>query len=161
MKNKICSLQALKKKIVKHKKEGKKVVFTNGCFDILHIGHLTYLHKASKLGDIMVVGLNSDSSVQKIKGKKRPLVPEKERAFALACLEFIDYIVIFKEENPVKVISTIIPDILVKGSDYKKKDILGGDIVIENGGKVVRMPLVKGRSTTNFIKHILERFGNG
>ncbi|MBI5418376.1 D-glycero-beta-D-manno-heptose 1-phosphate adenylyltransferase [Candidatus Poribacteria bacterium] len=160
MKNKICSLQTLKKKIAKHKKEGKKVVFTNGCFDILHIGHLTYLHKASRLGDIMVVGLNSDSSVQKIKGMNRPLVPEKERAFALACLEFIDYIVIFKEENPIKVISTLIPDILVKGSDYKKKDILGGDIVINNGGKVIRIPLVKGCSTTNFIKHILERFGD-
>ncbi|MBI5207365.1 MAG: hypothetical protein HY934_06185, partial [Candidatus Firestonebacteria bacterium] len=103
-------------------------------------------------------GLNSDASVRRIKGDKRPIFSEKERAFALACLEFVDYIVIFKEDNPIKTISMLLPDILVKGADYKKKDILGADIVKEQGGKIITIPLVKNRSTSSLIKTILERF---
>ncbi len=158
-KNKIYSLLKLKKIIDKHKKAGEKIVFTNGCFDILHIGHLAYLEKASRHGDILIIGLNSDNSVRKIKGENRPLVPQNERAFALACLSFVDYIVLFDEENPIKVISTVIPDILVKGADYKKKDILGADIVMQHRGKVITIPLVQNRSTTNLIEIILERYG--
>ncbi|MBI4650413.1 D-glycero-beta-D-manno-heptose 1-phosphate adenylyltransferase [Candidatus Desantisbacteria bacterium] len=157
---KIFPLDKLKKIINKYKQEGKKIVFTNGCFDILHTGHLAYLEKARKLGDILIVGLNSDSSIHKIKGPERPLNSQKDRAYALSSLFFVDYVVIFNEENPIKLISILLPDILVKGSDYKKKDILGGDIVRCNGGRVVTVKLVRGYSTTGFIKTIIERFSH-
>jgi len=134
------------------------VVFTNGCFDILHRGHIEYLKKAKTLGDILIVGLNSDSSVRKIKGEKRPIVKQKDRAEILAALSFVDYICIFNEETPEKMIKILIPDVLVKGGDWAKPDIVGKDIVESCGGKVVTVPLVKGKSTKNIIRTIVDRY---
>ncbi|MBI5888370.1 MAG: D-glycero-beta-D-manno-heptose 1-phosphate adenylyltransferase [Deltaproteobacteria bacterium] len=148
LKNLTATLKTLRKK--------KKVVFTNGCFDIIHAGHVRYLSRAKSLGDILVVGLNSDSSVREIKGEKRPIVPEKERAEVMAALSFVDYVIIFKETTPVKLISAIKPDVLVKGADWAASAIAGADVVKKHGGKIRRITLVKGRSTTNIIKRILE-----
>ncbi len=154
--DKLVSLRKLTGELKKLRKKGKKVVFTNGCFDIVHAGHVRYLKKAKALGDILVVGLNSDSSVRSIKGDKRPIVPEKERAEVMGALWFVDYVVIFNDPTPLKLISAIRPDVLAKGSDWAAKDIAGGDIVKVHGGKIARITLVKGRSTTNIIKRILE-----
>ncbi len=136
------------------KKEGKKIVFTNGCFDILHAGHVRYLQKAKNLGDILIVGLNSDSSVRKIKGKNRPINNQNDRAAVLSGLECVDYVTIFNEERPENLIKLILPHFLVKGSDWKGKEVAGADTVIKNGGRVVFIPLLKGRSTTEIIKKI-------
>jgi D-beta-D-heptose 7-phosphate kinase/D-beta-D-heptose 1-phosphate adenosyltransferase len=132
-----------------------KIVFTNGCFDIIHAGHVRYLKKAKTLGDILIVGLNSDSSVRSIKGPKRPLVPQKERAEVLGALEAVDYVVIFKEPTPIRLIEAIKPDILVKGADWTEKEIVGAAVVKGYGGRLARIRLVPGRSTTNIIKRIL------
>lgn len=142
------------------KKVNKKIVFTNGCFDILHVGHVRYLKEAKKLGDILVVGLNSDSSVNKIKGEKRPIVNEKERAEILLSLEAVDYVVIFEEETPFKLIKKINPDILVKGGDWKEEDIVGSDIVRKKGGTVKSISYIEGKSTTNIIEKITKRYGD-
>lgn len=145
--------------IVKNlKSEGKKVVFTNGCFDILHRGHVEYLAKAKGFGDVLIVGLNSDLSVKQIKGDGRPIVSQEDRAFILSNLVFVDYVVIFDEPTPYELISKIIPDVLVKGSDWSIEDVVGRDIVEANGGRVVLVELTPNRSTTNIIKTILERF---
>lgn len=140
------------------KNDGKKIVFTNGCFDILHRGHVEYLAKAKKLGDVLIVGLNSDSSVKQIKGDGRPIVPQEDRAFILSNLIFVDYVVIFDEPTPYELISKIIPDVLVKGSDWSIEDVIGRDVVEANGGHVVLVELTPNRSTTSIIKTILERF---
>ncbi len=132
-----------------------KIVFTNGCFDIIHAGHVRYLKKARALGDILIVGLNSDSSVRSIKGAKRPLVPQKERAEVLGALEAVDYVVIFKGPTPIKLIEAIKPDILVKGADWTKKEMVGADVVRKHGGRLARIRLVPGISTTKIIKKIL------
>lgn len=152
---KVTSLRRLKEELKAARKKGKKVVFTNGCFDIIHAGHVRYLKKARSLGDMLVVGLNSDSSVKAIKGESRPIVPQNERAEVLGALSPVDRVVIFNESTPEKLIKAIRPDILAKGADWAAKDIVGADIVRENGGKVSRITLVKGRSTTNIIKKIL------
>lgn len=154
--NKLVSLNKLKKYIVIAGKKGKTVVFTNGCFDIIHAGHVRYLNKAKSLGDILVIGLNSDSSVRKIKGEKRPIVPQTERAEVLSGLEAVDYVVLFNEPTPIKLIKTVLPDILVKGADWASHEIVGADVIKAAGGKIKRVKLVKGRSTTNIIKRILE-----
>lgn len=154
--NKLIALQKLKKHIGIARKKGKTIVFTNGCFDIIHAGHVRYLNKAKSLGDILVIGLNSDSSVRKIKGDKRPIVPQKERAEILSGLEAVDYVVLFNEPTPIKLIKTILPDILVKGADWASHEIVGADAVKAAGGKIKRVKLVQGRSTTNIIKKILE-----
>ncbi len=135
--------------------EGKKIVFTNGCFDIIHLGHLRYLEFAKAQGDFLVVGLNSDSSVRKLKGNTRPIVPELERAELLLGLKPVDAVVIFDEDEPVQLISEILPDILVKGEDWAHY-VSGRDIVEANGGKVVLAKFVEGKSTTNIIKKIKE-----
>ncbi|MCS7229620.1 MAG: D-glycero-beta-D-manno-heptose 1-phosphate adenylyltransferase [Candidatus Kryptonium sp.] len=140
------------------KSQGKKIVFTNGCFDILHRGHVEYLAKAKELGDVLIVGLNSDSSVKQIKGEERPIVPQDDRAFILSNLAFVDYVVIFDEPTPYNLISKIIPDILVKGSDWSMENVVGREIVEANGGRVVLIELTPNRSTTNIIKTIVERF---
>lgn len=147
-------LQSIKSllKILKDRSRTKKIVFTNGCFDILHIGHVRYLKKAKSLGDILIIGLNSDSSVRAIKGSGRPVNNQKDRAEVLSALSFVDHIVIFSEDTPEKVIRKIRPDILVKGGDWKIKDIVGGDFVQKHGGRVVSIPFVKGYSTTATIK---------
>jgi rfaE bifunctional protein nucleotidyltransferase chain/domain len=155
---KIVSLKELLKIRLQAKKEKKKVVFTNGCFDLLHLGHIKYLRKAKELGDILIIGLNSDSSVRKLKGEKRPILPQKDRAEILSSLEFVDYVVIFNEDTPFELISKIIPDVLVKGGDYKIKDIVGRDVVKRNGGKVVTIPEVRGKGTRNIIQVIIERY---
>ena len=150
--NKLISLKLLSAKVSGRKR--KKVVFTNGCFDIIHAGHVRYLNKAKLLGDILVVGLNSDASVRVIKGPKRPIVPQRERAEILSALASVDYVVIFSGATPIKLIEAIKPDILVKGADWTPKDIVGADWVKKNGGRLARIKLVRGRSTTNIIKKI-------
>jgi len=151
---KIKNLSELKNIISKLKKEGKKIVFTNGCFDILHIGHIRCLKEAKKHGDILVVGLNSDSSVRRLKGENRPYIEEKERAEIISSLEMVDYVIIFDEDTPLKIIKELKPDVIVKGGDYKEKDVVGGDFVKRYGGKVVIAPLVKGRSTSLLVEKI-------
>lgn len=134
------------------KAQGKKIVFTNGCFDILHRGHVEYLTQARDLGDVMVLGLNTDSSVKRLgKSPERPINNEETRAVILAGLECIDAIILFDEDTPYDLINFVQPDVLVKGDDYKPEDIVGYDIVTAKGGKVVTIPLVKGFSTTNLI----------
>ena len=135
-----------------------KVVFTNGCFDILHAGHVTYLEKSREMGDILVVGLNSDSSVKKIKGPLRPLVPEEDRAVLLGALESVSFVTLFDEETPLKLIEELKPHILVKGKDYEDKEVVGQTVVENNGGKVELVELVEGRGTTNVIQEVLKRY---
>lgn len=147
--NKIFNGTEIKHVIARHKKKGKKVVFTNGCFDILHKGHVRYLTEAKKLGDILVVGLNSDSSVSRIK-PGRPINPQKDRAEVLSALCMVDYVTIFEEDTPYKLIKSVQPDVLVKGADWDIKDIIGSDIVKE----VRTIPFVEGVSTTGLIKKI-------
>jgi len=134
----------------------KKIVFTNGCFDIIHRGHVEYLSQAADYGDILIIGLNSDSSVNKIKGKNRPIQDEQSRAEVLAAMQFIDYIVIFDQETPKQLIEYLQPNVLIKGSDYKISDIVGGDFVIANGGKVITIDFIEGYSTTKIIDKILK-----
>jgi rfaE bifunctional protein nucleotidyltransferase chain/domain len=130
----------------------KKIVFTNGCFDILHRGHIEYLIRAKELGDILIVGLNSNNSVKKLKGDNRPINDQMSRALILASLMFVDAVVIFDEETPLNLIKMVNPDILVKGGDYEKEDIVGYDFVKENGGEIITTNLVPGFSTTDIIK---------
>ena len=156
MKNKkIRKIGQMKSIIALLKARGKKVVFTNGCFDILHVGHIRYLKKAKKRGDILVIGLNTDRSVAQIKGEKRPIVPEKERAEVLSALEFVDYVVLFDEPDPFRLIESLKPNILVKGADWSKNKIIGREIVEKTGGRVVRIPLVRGASSTGVIEKII------
>ncbi|MBU4310957.1 D-glycero-beta-D-manno-heptose 1-phosphate adenylyltransferase [bacterium] len=136
------------------KKKGRKIVFTNGCFDLLHLGHIRYLREAKRLGDILIVGLNSDNSVRSLKGRERPLVKEKDRTEILSALEVVDYIVIFDELTPKNLIDSITPHILVKGGDWKREDVVGRDTVEAHGGEVVIIPEVKGYSTSALIKKI-------
>jgi len=138
----------------------KRTVFTNGVFDLLHLGHVEYLQKAKALGELLIIGLNSDISVRSIKGPKRPLVNQEDRAAVLAALECVDYVVLFDEDTPAKLIETIMPDILVKGADYKIEQIAGADAVLKNGGKVVTIELTPGRSTSDLIKKIVSVYGN-
>jgi len=155
-KKKIVSLQRLRGSLKNINKKNKTVVFTNGCFDIIHAGHVRYLNKAKSLGDVLIVGLNSDASVKLIKGDKRPIVPQEERAEVLSGLEAVDYVVLFNEPTPINLINAVLPDILVKGADWASQEIVGADIVRAKGGRVARIKLVKGKSTTNIIKKILE-----
>lgn len=131
-----------------------KIVFTNGCFDILHPGHIDYLMKAADLGNRIIVGLNSDNSVRRLKGESRPLIGEKERALTLASLSFVNAVVIFDEDTPYELIKSIQPDILVKGKDYEISDIAGHDIVLNNGGQVITLELLPGYSTTSLIEKL-------
>jgi D-beta-D-heptose 7-phosphate kinase/D-beta-D-heptose 1-phosphate adenosyltransferase len=156
---KIKSLDQLVRIRRQLKRKGKRVVFTNGCFDVLHRGHVYCLKKARSLGDILIVGLNSDSSVRKLKGEKRPILPQADRAEILAALEMVDYVLIFKEETPQKVISALVPDRLVKGGDYGKSEIVGSDVVKSGGGRVVRVKTLPGKSTRNIVKKIASRYG--
>ena len=153
-KDKIKSIEELKKIIENLKKQNKIIVTTNGVFDILHLGHIKYLQEAKKLGDILIVALNSDSSVKQIKGPERPINNQEARAETLSAIEFIDHIVIFDETDPIKILSEIKPDIHIKGGDYKIEQIIEKDIVEKNNGKVVLIPEVKGYSTTDLINKI-------
>ncbi len=153
----IKSHAALKRIVLRLQKKGKKVAFTNGCFDILHFGHVSYLEEAKKPGRVLIVGLNSDASVRKIKGPKRPIVSQGERARVMAGLSCVDFVTIFNEETPYDLIKTLTPDILIKGADWKGKKIAGADIVSARGGKVEFIKYVKHFSTTNIIKAIVTK----
>jgi len=136
----------------------KRIVFTNGCFDILHAGHVDYLEKAKALGDILVVGLNSDSSVRRIKGEKRPVMPQEMRAKVLSSLRAVDHVVLFEEETPLRLIEAIRPHVLVKGGDWKPEKIVGREFVESYGGKVVTVPFTYDVSTTGIIRRILDLY---
>ena len=151
---KICSLAEAKIRRSAWKEANETVVFTNGCFDILHLGHVDYLEKARQAGTKMIVGLNADSSVSKLKGPSRPVNNEYARARILASLEFVDMVIIFEEETPLDLINTMLPDVLVKGDDYSIETIVGAKEVIANGGKVITIPLVPSYSTTNIIQKL-------
>lgn len=153
--SKVVSLKKLKEELEGLRRRGGKVVFTNGCFDIIHAGHVRYLKKARSLGGALVVGLNSDSSVRSIKGETRPIVPQNERAEVLSALEAVDYVVIFNDPTPERLIEAIRPDVLAKGADWAARDIVGARAVKEAGGRISRITLAKGKSTTNIIKKIL------
>ena len=137
---------------------GRKVVFTNGCFDLLHVGHVKYLQKARNLGDLLILGLNSDDSIRRLKGPKRPLIGEEERAHLLAALKCIDYVVVFDEDTPLEMIRVLRPDILVKGGDYSPDGVVGKELVESFGGRVEIVPFVDGKSTTNIIEKILQQY---
>lgn len=151
---KIADSQQLKIMLAVWRFQGKKIVFTNGCFDILHLGHIDYLSKAKDEGNILIIGLNTDNSVSRIKGKNRPITDENSRAKILASLQFVDAVVLFDEETPFELISFVQPDVLVKGSDYKPEDIVGYDIVKAKNGKVVTIDFLAGYSTTAIEKKI-------
>jgi len=151
---KIASGNKLKTILAKLKRKNKTVVFTNGCFDILHRGHIEYLNKAKSFGDVLVVGCNSDVSVRRIKGRKRPINRQSDRAKVLSMLECVNFISIFNEDTPLNLIEYVKPDILVKGADWKKKDVVGGDFVESYGGKVKTIKYLKGYSTTEILKKI-------
>jgi D-beta-D-heptose 7-phosphate kinase/D-beta-D-heptose 1-phosphate adenosyltransferase len=147
--NKLLTWEELKKTSDRFKSEGKKIVFTNGCFDIIHIGHIRYLMEAKRLGDILIVGLNSDLSVKRLK-KNRPINPQSHRAEVLSAIEYVDYVTIFDQDTPYELIKLLLPDILVKGGDWKKEDIVGSDLVPE----VYSLNYIDGVSTTEIIKKI-------
>ena len=153
---KIKSKITLGKKLQQLQNQDKKVVFTNGVFDILHIGHIRYLEKAKSLGHILVVAINTDSSVKRLKGNHRPLIPQNERAELVAALDCVDYVTLFSEDTPLETIVALHPDILVKGGDYRLTEIVGTEEVKSWGGIVKRIPLVKGYSTTQFINRIIK-----
>ena len=136
------------------KAEGKKVVFTNGCFDLLHRGHLHLLREAKKLGDILIVAINNDLSVKKLKGPKRPILPEADRAELIGALEMVDYVTLFHEADPYHLIKELQPNILVKGGDWTTERIIGGDVVEKEGGRVVAVPYLDGYSTTQMIERM-------
>ena len=144
-------IAGLKEKL---KEENRKIVFTNGCFDIIHKGHVTYLNEAKELGDYLIIGVNSDASVKRLKGIDRPVNNEKDRAFILDNLKPVDSVIIFHEDTPYEIIKEIIPDYLVKGGDWKENEIVGSDIVKANGGKVVSLKYVSNYSTTGILKKI-------
>jgi D-beta-D-heptose 7-phosphate kinase/D-beta-D-heptose 1-phosphate adenosyltransferase len=155
LKTKLLEKAVLASLLAKEKRRGKTVVFTNGVYDLIHAGHVTLLEKSKRLGDILVVGINSDASVRRLKGPRRPLAGQKDRALVLSALSAVDYVAIFGEDTPYELIQTLRPDILVKGGDYALGQIVGRDLV----KKVVRIPLVKGRSTSHLIAKILKAYG--
>jgi rfaE bifunctional protein nucleotidyltransferase chain/domain len=178
---KILDWEALRNEVEPRRRRGEKIAFTNGCFDILHVGHVRYLAEARKLGDLLILALNSDASVRVIKGEKRPLVPEQERAEVIAALASVDYVTLFDEPTPLKLIEYLRPDCLVKGGDWKEEAVAGSgadrswggkvdrllsmsndaNAVRSWGGKVVFVPLVEGASTTNIVEKIRQVYGEG
>jgi D-beta-D-heptose 7-phosphate kinase/D-beta-D-heptose 1-phosphate adenosyltransferase len=157
MKEKIKGRENLRKIVEDLKKKGKRIVFTNGCFDLLHVGHVRYLEAARALGDILIIGINSDRSVRGLKGSLRPILPLEERAEILSGLGCVDYVTVFDEPTPLELITLLRPHILVKGGDWTKEDVVGRDVVEDSGGEVVIIPFVPGSSTTNIIETILKR----
>jgi rfaE bifunctional protein nucleotidyltransferase chain/domain len=151
-----CTQRYIRVIVTRAHRAGKKVVFTNGVFDILHRGHIDYLAKAKSFGDLLIVGLNSDASVHRIKGPKRPIQSQADRAAILLALRAVDYVVLFSDDTPEKLISIVRPDVLVKGADYKMSEIVGAKLVQSYGGKVKRLRLTSGRSTTNIIRSLNE-----
>jgi D-beta-D-heptose 7-phosphate kinase/D-beta-D-heptose 1-phosphate adenosyltransferase len=158
MQTKVKSIEELRPLLAILRAVGKKIVFTNGCFDLIHTGHTRYLSIARSFGDLLVVAVNSDSSVRGIKGDKRPINTQQERAETLAALETVDFVTIFDEPDPHKVIAALQPDVLVKGGDWPIDKIIGRDVVEARGGKVVNVPFVEGQSTTGIIEKILKAY---
>ncbi|MBB6127034.1 D-glycero-beta-D-manno-heptose 1-phosphate adenylyltransferase [Mucilaginibacter lappiensis] len=155
--NKISTVSLLKTDVQNWQSKGQKVVFTNGVFDLLHIGHITYLAKAAELGEKLIIGLNADNSVRRIKGESRPVNDQNNRAAILAALFFVDAVVLFDEDTPLNLISTLLPDILVKGADYSVENIVGSKEVLANGGEVKTIDFVKGYSSTAIIEKIRQQ----
>ena len=158
---KILSWEALKNEVDRRQGEGQKIVFTNGCFDILHVGHVRYLREARKTGDLLILALNSDVSVRAIKGERRPLVPQQQRAEVVASLAAVDYVTLFDETTPLTLIEYLRPDCLLKGGDWPEEAVVGRKAVRSWGGTVVLIPMVEGASTTNIVEKILEVYRNG
>ncbi len=152
--DKIVDLRTLTTIVQGWKSEGKIIVFTNGVFDLLHIGHITYMAKAAELGDKLIIGLNADSSVKRLKGPERPVNDQNTRAAILSALFFVDAVVVFEEDTPINLIKTLLPDVLVKGADYSIENIVGAKEVIENGGEVKTINFVEGYSSTSIIERI-------
>ena len=152
--NKIFDLQLLMKKIEKWRSENKKVVFTNGCFDLIHLGHIEILARSSDFGDKLIIGVNSDLSIKKLKGENRPIIEESSRIKQLSALEFVDAVVLFDEDTPLKLIETIKPDVITKGGDYTAKNVVGNEVVSQKNGEVVIIPLTQGYSTTSILNKI-------
>lgn len=159
-KNKIRPRPTLRQIARKFRQAGRRIVFTNGCFDLLHAGHVTYLEKAKRLGDLLIVGLNSDASVRRIKGPGRPLTPERDRLRIIAALQAVDYVTVFSEKTPLRLIRELRPHILVKGADWEKEQIVGGEEVKSWGGRIERIAFLPGRSTTAVLKKIEARRGD-
>ncbi|MBI5378580.1 MAG: D-glycero-beta-D-manno-heptose 1-phosphate adenylyltransferase [Nitrospirae bacterium] len=163
---KILPLPELHAALESDRKAGRRIVFTNGCFDLLHVGHVRYLAEARRLGDlpgrpgVLVVAINSDASVQSLKGAPRPLVPQDQRAEILAALEDVDYVTIFDAPTPLAVIQTLLPDVLVKGGDWPADQIVGREAVLSRGGRVVTLPFTEGASTTGIVDRILQMYGH-
>ena len=152
--NKIFDLELLMKKIEKWRSENKKIVFTNGCFDLIHLGHIEILARSSDFGDKLIIGVNSDLSIKKLKGENRPIIQQSSRIRQLSALEFVDAVVLFDEETPIKLIETIKPDVITKGGDYTAKNIVGNEVVSKKNGEVVIIPLTRGYSTTSILNKI-------
>ena len=157
LQSKILSKPELESQLEKWRNAGQKVVFTNGCFDLLHLGHIDYLAKARDLGDKLIVGLNTDASVQRLKGLTRPIKDELSRAHILASMQFVDAVIFFDEETPIGLISRIKPDVLVKGGDYTIEGIVGHEMVLKNGGEVCTIDFVPGYSSSTLIDKIIKR----
>lgn len=149
-------LSDLAEDIARLKEQGRRIVFTNGCFDLLHAGHIRYLRQAASLGDDLVVAVNSDASVRRLKGPTRPILPEDERTELLCALEMVHFVVLFDEDTPYEVIRALVPDVLVKGGDWTPDQIVGKDVVEGAGGRVLSLPFVEGKSTTGVIRKVLE-----
>jgi rfaE bifunctional protein nucleotidyltransferase chain/domain len=155
MNKKIIEIDKLESSIADLKRDGLKIVFTNGCFDILHLGHIDYLSRAASFGDILIIGVNTDESVKRLKGSGRPINDESSRAQLLAALEFVDVVVLFNDKTPIELIKTITPDILAKGGDYEAEDVVGYEHVITSGGKMRILDFLPGYSTSSIIQKIL------
>jgi D-beta-D-heptose 7-phosphate kinase/D-beta-D-heptose 1-phosphate adenosyltransferase len=158
---KVLPLDELKSLLDEHRRRGDRIVFTNGCFDLIHAGHVKFLQFARSQGDVLVVGLNSDGSVRALKGAPRPILPERERAAILAAFEPVDCVIIFDEDTPAALINEVQPDILVKGEDWREKGVVGSDTVQARGGKVVLAPLVPDLSTSSIVQRILDAYSGG
>jgi rfaE bifunctional protein nucleotidyltransferase chain/domain len=154
IRQKLYSPEEIIRKTEEWRNSGETIIFTNGCFDILHAGHIDYLARAASLGTKLIIALNSDQSVSKLKGPARPLQKENDRAFVLSALDFVSAVVLFSEDTPEKLIRTINPDILVKGADYSVEQVAGSEFIIQNGGSVVLLPILKGRSTSKVIERM-------
>lgn len=154
----LLTLQEAKRFVTMHQQQGRTVVFTNGCFDILHAGHVQYLNKAKALGDVLIVAINTDASVKRLKGEKRPINTEQDRAYILKNLKAVDAVLLFEDDTPLSVIEALLPDVLVKGADWAVENIVGKDIVEAHGGSVQTISFLDGRSTTNTIEKILNAY---
>ena len=152
--SKILDKERLLVKLTDWKEENKKIVFTNGCFDLIHLGHIEVIARSADLGDILIIGVNTDNSIKRLKGKNRPIVEEISRAKQLAALEFVDAVVLFDQDTPIDLIKMINPNIITKGGDYNTDQVIGNDIVSQNDGEVVIIPLTQGYSTTSILEKI-------